>query len=113
MHDNRTVSVPWRGLGSFGLATGARETEAAWLVSVPWRGLGSFGQGACMISNPRIISFRPLAGIRVFRTGFENGWLTGTGEVSVPWRGLGSFGLVTLKVRADKAGYKFPSPGGD
>ena len=37
-------------------------------VSVPWRGLGSFGLGLLFGAVLDAFGFRPLAGIRVFRT---------------------------------------------
>ena len=61
------VSVPWRGLGSFGLTAPPADALAAG-VSVPWRGLGSFGPPARLVALDQLYSFRPLAGIRVFRT---------------------------------------------
>ena len=57
-------------------------------------------------------SFRPLAGITVFRTRWPRapaGWLI---PVSVPWRGLRSFGPTALAVE-ETAIFEFPSPGGD
>jgi len=37
-------------------------------VSVPWRGLRSFGPAGSARWCDRLLSFRPLAGITVFRT---------------------------------------------
>ena len=57
-------------------------------------------------------SFRPLAGIRVFRTGMFGNYDTDRSLVSVPWRGLGSFGRV-IPIDTVHVKVKFPSPGGD
>ena len=56
--------------------------------------------------------FRPLAGIRVFRTGTAVAAPRAIPLVSVPWRGLGSFGL-SGKNGDWYAILEFPSPGGD
>ena len=107
------VSVPWRGLRSFGLTVIGPPTGRLTLVSVPWRGLRSFGRdchdypawsghwfpspggdyglsdwGTPHSARHSFGSFRPLAGITVFRT----------------------------RVDPDADGYpsdEFPSPGGD
>jgi len=62
------VSVPWRGLRSFGPGLCRRDLIQRDPVSVPWRGLRSFGQIRNSADLGKTISFRPLAGIRVFRT---------------------------------------------
>ena len=58
------------------------------------------------------MSFRPLAGITVFRTGQVLTYTVGLTNVSVPWRGLRSFGLDDLPLLR-QARIRFPSPGGD
>ena len=58
------------------------------------------------------MSFRPLAGITVFRTTQSANYQTLTFPVSVPWRGLRSFGRVDRRCPRMGQG-SFPSPGGD
>ena len=91
-YHHHLVSVPWRGLRSFGRSlrqTGARYmytfpspggdyglSDSAKLksftgihsVSVPWRGLRSFGRKTVVGLIYGVSCFRPLAGITVFRT---------------------------------------------
>ena len=87
-----SVSVPWRGLRPFGLKYGRlhlctfgefpspggdcglsdkcqdMEVGVCYWVSVPWRGLRSFGPHPTWWATASRSSFRPLTGIRVFRT---------------------------------------------
>ena len=116
------VSVPWRGLRSFGPQR-TFTIIGQGTVSVPWRGLRSFGPvGGPLGILMALISFRPLAGITVFRTsptasatapretfpspGGDYGlsdaarqkYLQYVRMVSVPWRGLRSFGLGHLGI---------------
>ena len=92
------VEFPSPG-GDYGLSD---STSASWSpspgsVSVPWRGLRSFGRGLGGRPSQHCgLSFRPLAGIRVFRTRRTPSGADAVRFVSVPWRGLGSFGLLEL-----------------
>ena len=107
------VSVPWRGLRSFGpLQSEARLKQHA-LVSVPWRGLRSFGRlvsRCAKVSHFRVsVPWRGLRSFGLLCSMTVKGWKM---WVSVPWRGLRSFG--PTKPQAKSLTYsKFPSPGGD
>ena len=83
----RRVSVPWRGLRSFGPVRLEKRPLGLGGVSVPWRGLRSFG--------PRSSTCRRCP-MRL---------------VSVPWRGLRSFGP-RLRWSTPDPRSSFPSPGG-
>ena len=54
--DVTLVSVPWRGLGSFGHQDYER-ILAAQDVSVPWRGLGSFGLSYLVVLHRLFLKF--------------------------------------------------------
>jgi hypothetical protein len=114
--DDRSVSVPWRGLVSFLQGPTPEELQAlAALVSVPWRGLVSFLQGptpeelqalAALVSVPwrGLVSFLQVSALsnRV------------AAQVSVPWRGLVSFlHYPRYQALLNECAFGFQSPGGD
>ena len=63
--------------GDYGLSDSIRSKRCMarrYSVSVPWRGLRSFGPTATVAGLFAFTSFRPLAGITVFRTGSPAIW---------------------------------------
>ena len=133
----RAVSVPWRGLRSFGLCRPHVYRAAVGKFPSPGGDYGlSDGAGDLLralrgvkfpspggdygLSDPVykldglvfLLSFRPLAGITVFRTCPRLRDPVQLLLVSVPWRGLRSLGPMRGRARATPRS-SFPSPGGD
>ena len=131
------VSVPWRGLRSFGLPSSRPEAWRSSGFPSPGGGYGLSDlhghhrdEPACLwfpspggdygLSDKVPLlsrgtcsaSFRPLAGITVFRTFATMQSQMRLMHVSVPWRGLRSFGR-TAACRRRRPPPRFPSPGGD
>ena len=92
----RTISFrPLAGITVFRTCGHAHLGDQRYLVSVPWRGLRSFGPGCpgIRISPYHMVSV-PWRGLRSFGLVETGEWIWDPTEVSVPWRGLRSFGLV-------------------
>ena len=108
----RRVSVPWRGLRSFGLCSLVIVCSACSVFPSPG---GDYGLSDWVYAVPIKIAeggFRPLAGITVFRTLKGSNPSCKVRSVSVPWRGLRSFGQARSPNRPTSR-RAFPSPGGD
>ena len=106
------VSVPWRGLRSFG--HGGFWDEERGKIEFPSPG-GDYGLSDRHRARPgvrRVLVSVPWRGLRSFGLGVDQDLPGAHGWVSVPWRGLRSFGLLRL-VLGNYERLKFPSPGGD
>ena len=96
----QVVSVPWRGLRSFGPISPPERPTSHSSVSVPWRGLRSFGPGLVQVLS-RISGEFPSPGGDYGLSDTGGGIMAtfASVHVSVPWRGLRSFGLPSSLTR--------------
>ena len=131
----RRVSVPWRGLRSFGLGPSWGCLPSQWISFRPLAGITVFRTGCGERTFPLRygwfpspggdyglsdwlgpvlmwglgLGFRPLAGITVFRTETSTAQKIEQICVSVPWRGLRSFGRDDLQdVQESDGGVSVP-----
>jgi len=90
------VSVPFRGLDAFGLFMYVITVMYA-ISFRPLSGIRCFRTELAEEATQRAMEgFRPLSGIRCFRTPGLLGRIQGSHWVSVPFRGLDAFGPPNL-----------------
>ena len=107
------VSVPWRGLRSFGLDASTIPRHRLGVVSVPWRGLRSFGQRRHWKSKWRPTGFPSPGGDYGLSDRFRPKGPPGTRPSFRPLAGITVFRTTHVRKRLGYQRVVFPSPGGD